>query len=238
MRAGEGHGGTDGRDGKAPAGKAPDGKAPDGKETSRSETSGNRASGGAFSGSSDAESGRETHSISDIAGDEAKAAAEAGKTAAAHSSAQDARSRHPLLELLLLPVALPAAIVAYAAGKRRSRHAAAKLAAGSPPLRLAAPAVAELRAAWRKLERAAAKAAAAGAGGAAQRPRLAGRPGRSRASARRRRARPPRGPGCRRQARHGARRPRPPSAQRRSRRRGERPATRCLCSASARKRRG
>ncbi|QJC52358.1 DUF2515 family protein [Paenibacillus albicereus] len=74
--------------------------------------------------------------------------------------------RHRLLELLLLPVALPAAAYAYAAGKRRSRKAAAALAAGSPPLALAAPAVAELRAAWRKLERTAAKAKAAADGAA------------------------------------------------------------------------
>ncbi|OXM17464.1 hypothetical protein CGZ75_03995 [Paenibacillus herberti] len=85
-------------------------------------------------------------------------------------NAHTAGSSNRLLELLLLPAAIPAAIFAYAAGKRRSRKAAAALAAGSPPLRLAAPAIAELRAAWRKLERAAAKAAAAHNGAPAAQP--------------------------------------------------------------------
>ncbi|SDT43685.1 Protein of unknown function [Paenibacillaceae bacterium GAS479] len=97
----------------------------------------------------------------------AQNAEEKKASAAAKKEVPTAGSGNRLLELLMLPAAIPAAIFAYAAGKRRSRKAAAALAAGSPPLRLAAPAIAELRAAWRKLERAAAKAAAAEAAGAA-----------------------------------------------------------------------
>ncbi|WP_437348929.1 DUF2515 family protein [Paenibacillus humicus] len=85
--------------------------------------------------------------------------ADGGMEAASEVKSAPAPRRHPLLRLLLLPAALPLAAAAYAAAKRRSRRASRELAERAAPLTLTAPSVAELRAAWQKLERTAAKKA-------------------------------------------------------------------------------
>ena len=153
-----------------------------------------------------------------------------GKRREAGGSRSSGRPLHPLLRLLLLPAAFPAAVAAYAGGKLRSRRASQRLADQAAPLKLTAPAVAELRSAWQKLERAAAKAAAkaaapaegagSGSAGGGRCPRwpLAGRMA------------------CPRPIPPGAPR-RPPRRARRRRSPGRR-ATQRSCSASGRRRSG
>jgi hypothetical protein len=84
-----------------------------------------------------------------------------GEILSGTGSAQAPGERHPLLRLLMLPAALPLAVAAYAAAKRRSRRVSLEMAEKAAPLTLIAPSVAELRAAWQKLERTAAKKDAA-----------------------------------------------------------------------------